>query len=564
MGLLDDFFGKEEIKQLKKQMIEKTNEVNRLELHLAELNNSRLTFERQVTHLEETVADRAAAQNSLTSELEQRKAEMDKQSIDFDALKRANSVREYQSTALIAELQKVVAAFAPKIAAAESERDAKADELQRSRAIHDEKDRGYLAREARLSEKSEKLLKERQKFQQQASDFHTREQHWKHIIEPQISKYELHTSLDLRQMQAEERQAQLYQLESVLKDREAEMIQRQCTDEVLKAREAEIFEWDQVLSDRTTELDARVARLNQKQIDLEALTNKLNALSLALAAFRERAEQIDNEATEIAAQARNIQAKEDEQQARHAERLAELRKERTELRNTAKELNLREIDIKDREKTVKSEGARTLILKNKNFELRKQEKSLKELLVDCNDEKQEEYNSKDLLFKENATLKSRISELVQAAGKRKSVSKIKESDEIEIDEYDPAKHGGEIAPPPPTFRSNTPLTALRYHVGLSGIGDAVERRELLRLIISCSFKQLPKVGSPDYMRQWGEGKSPQRIRCMAYHLSWNIGFQGAKETNEIARQHWLEDLKWLTKNYKAKIPTSKWPKVSIA
>lgn len=301
--------------------------------------------------------------------------------------------------------------------------------------------------------------------------------------------------------------------------------------------------------------------MTQKQSDLEALTNKLDSLSLELAAFRERAAQLDDEAAQIEVQAENIQAKEDEQQAKHAERLTELRQQRTELRKTVKELNLREVDLKEREKIVKRDEALILSLKNKNFELRKEEKRLNALLEECEGEKQDESSRKDFLLKENATLKTRIGELIQSAGKRKAV---KESDEIEIGEYDPAKHGGEIAPPPPAFRSNTPLTALHYHVGLSGIDDADERRELLRSIISCSFKQLPKVGSPDYMRQWGEGKSPQRVRCMAYHLSWNIGFQGAKETNELARQHWVEDLKWLTKNYKAKIPASRWPKVPIS
>lgn len=558
MGLLDDFFGKDEINQLKKELIEKTNEVTRLESSLSTLTNSQLAFEQKVAQLNKDVADGSVSHNALTMELAKSKAEIARQATEFESFKRTASDQRSQNSTTIAELQKAAAAFAPEIAAARSERDAKANELQRLRSIYDEKDRVYLDREAKLSEKSEKLLQERQKFQQQAMDLHTREQHWKHVIEPQISKYESHVSLDLRQNQIEDRQAQLEQLERALNEREADMVRRQCVDETLKSREAEISEWDQLLSDRAAELDAKAAALTQKQSDLEALTNKLDALSLELAAFRERAAQLDDEAAQIEVQAENIQAKEDEQQAKHAERLTELRQQRTELRKTVKELNLREVDLKEREKIVKCEEALILNLKNKNFELRKEEKRLNALLVECEGEKQEESSSKDFLLKENATLKSRIGELIQSAGKRKSV---KESDEIEIGEYDPAKHGGEIAPPPPAFRSNTPLTALHYHVGLSGIDDADERRELLRSIISCSFKQLPKVGSPDYMRQWGEGKSPQRVRCMAYHLSWNIGFQGAKETNELARQHWVEDLKWLTKNYKAKIPASKWPKV---
>ena len=558
MGLLDDFFGKDEINQLKKQLIEKTNEVSRLESSLSSLTNSQRAFEKKVEQLDKAVADGSVSHNALTVELAQSKAEIARQATEFESFKRTASDQKSQNSTTIAELQKTAAAFAPEIAAAKSERDAKANELQRLRSIYDEKDRVYLDREAKLSEKSEKLLQERQKFQQQAMDLHTREQHWKHVIEPQISKYESHVSLDLRQKQIEDRQAQLEQLERAVTEREADMVRRQCVDETLKSREAEISEWDQLLSERATELDAKAAVLTQKQSDLEAMTNKLDALSLELAAFRERAAQLDDEAAQIEAQAENIQAKEDEQQAKHSERLTELRQQRTELRKTVKELNLREVDLKEREKIVKRDEALILSLKNKNFELRKEEKRLNALLEECEGEKQEESSRKDFLLKENATLKSRIGELIQSAGKRKAV---KESDEIEIGEYDPAKHGGEIAPPPPAFRSNTPLTALHYHVGLSGIDDADERRELLRSIISCSFKQLPKVGSPDYMRQWGEGKSPQRVRCMAYHLSWNIGFQGAKETNELARQHWVEDLKWLTKNYKAKIPASRWPKV---
>ena len=558
MGLLDDLFGKDEINQLKKQLIEKTNEVTRLESSLSTLTNSQLAFEQKVAQLNKAVADGSVSHNALTMELAQSKAEIARQATEFESFKRTASDQKSQNSTTIAELQKTAAAFAPEIAAAKSERDAKANELQRLRSIYDEKDRVFLDREAKLSEKSEKLLQERQKFQQQAMDLHTREQHWKHVIEPQISKYESHVSLDLRQKQIEDRQAQLEQLERALNEREADMVRRQCVDETLKSREAEISEWDQLLSDRAAELDAKAAALTQKQSDLEALTYKLDALSLELAAFRERAAKLDDEAAQIEAQAEKIQTKEDEQQAKHAERLTELRQQRTELRKTVKELNLREVDLKEREKIVKREEALILNLKNKNFELRKEEKRLNALLVECEGEKQEESSSKDFLLKENATLKSRIGELIQSAGKRKAV---KQSDEIEIGEYDPAKHGGEIAPPPPAFRSNTPLTALHYHVGLSGIDDADERRELLRSIISCSFKQLPKVGSPDYMRQWGEGKSPQRVRCMAYHLSWNIGFQGAKETNELARQHWVEDLKWLTKNYKAKIPASRWPKV---
>ena len=51
MGLLDDFFGKDEINQLKKQLIEKTNEVTRLESSLSSLTNSQRAFEKKVEQI---------------------------------------------------------------------------------------------------------------------------------------------------------------------------------------------------------------------------------------------------------------------------------------------------------------------------------------------------------------------------------------------------------------------------------------------------------------------------------------------------------------------------------
>jgi chromosome segregation ATPase len=247
MGLLDDLFGKEEINQLKKQLIEKTNEVTRLETSLSTLTNSQRAFEQQVTELNKAVATGSASHNALTIELAQSQSEIARQATEFDAFKRTTADQKAQTSATTAALQKAAAEFAPELAAAKSERDAKANELQRLRAIYDEKDLGYLDREAKLSEKSEKLLQERQKFQQQAMDLHAREQHWKYVIEPQISKYESHLSLDLRQKQIDDSQAQLEQIETALSEREADMVRRQCVDEALKSREADISQWDQLL-----------------------------------------------------------------------------------------------------------------------------------------------------------------------------------------------------------------------------------------------------------------------------------------------------------------------------
>jgi septal ring factor EnvC (AmiA/AmiB activator) len=65
MGLLNDFFGKDEINQLKKQLIEKTNEVTRLESSLSTLTNSQLAFEQKVAQLNKAVADGSVSHNAL-------------------------------------------------------------------------------------------------------------------------------------------------------------------------------------------------------------------------------------------------------------------------------------------------------------------------------------------------------------------------------------------------------------------------------------------------------------------------------------------------------------------
>lgn len=127
--------------------------------------------------------------------------------------------------------------------------------------------------------------------------------------------------------------------------------------------------------------------------------------------------------------------------------------------------------------------------------------------------------------------------------------------------YDSRIDSVEIRPPKLDMRSKTPLTEMGYHVGKSGIQSASERREILCRIIDSSIEKLPKTGPASYMRQWGQANSMLRVRHVAYHLSWNIGFQGAKEENRLAKRHWIADLRWITSNLKGVTPDSKWPHV---
>lgn len=561
MGLLDDFRGKEEINQLKKQLTEKYDEVANLQ---TKLDEQRIANELEVTRLSNSAEESATANSALSRKLEQAKLANDRLTNDFEALVRSTAEDKSQAAITIADMNKKLAANAPEVAAIKAERDRTAQEIQGLQASYDDKDRGYQEREAKLAKKSEELLHERQKFQQQAMDLQRREQHWKQVVEPQLARYEAHCSLDLREQKLNALEAQLVVRDRDLNDLEADLIRRQCTDATLRAREAEIVEWENLLSDKEKNLQSTAEILNARRRSIEEKEVEQLAEAQRLSAFQARVDRLDKDEEALLEREKRLEIKKSVQAENHKIKLSKIRADRSALKTLKNQLDAHELDIKQREKEVKREEAQVLSLKNKNFALRKEEKRLNALLEECEGEKQKESSTKDSLQKENVTLKARIGELIQAAGKRKGASQPQESSEIEIGVYDPAIHGGEIAPPPPAFRSNTPLTALHYHVGLSGIEDADERRELLRSIISCALKKLPKVGSSEYMHQWGEGKSPQRVRCMAYHLSWNIGFQGAKDTNELARQHWLDDLKWLTQHYKAKVPASKWPKVPVS
>jgi hypothetical protein len=75
MVRLNDWFGKEEISQLKQRLTDKSNDVIRLESHIEKLNDSQLENQQLVAQLKKNVSDGIDSQNSLITELEEVKAE---------------------------------------------------------------------------------------------------------------------------------------------------------------------------------------------------------------------------------------------------------------------------------------------------------------------------------------------------------------------------------------------------------------------------------------------------------------------------------------------------------
>ena len=578
MALLDDFRGKEQIRRLNDQLSVKGTEISNLQSRLVEMSQQYRDSDAEVARLTTVASDNEAVIATLRHVSEQADVAHGHLVREFDLLKQAELERQAHAIAVIEDLNKRLSDVAPEIVRIRAEREKTLDEVRQLKGSLANSEREYLARESKLQEgitrlkdgdiklaaELEKLRHDRQKFQQQTINFFTREQHWKTVIEPQLRKYEAHCDFDSREIKIKSDEALLADRERELNVREGDLEQRQCTDANLRARSVEIDEWRKLLSDEDVRLQSLTAEANNKQEKYIEKESGLIAWAAELSAFQLRVAGLDKDVASLNEREKMFEVRESEKAANHKTRLSEIKSERVALKALKSQLCEYEQSVKQREIEVKSEEARQLNLKNKNFALRQDVKRLSELLNTCEETQIEAAGVNATLQDENVTLKARIAGLVKAAGQIKDATKPKGSSEVEIDGYDPVKHGGEIAPPPPAFRSNTPLTALHYHVGLSGIEDEDERRDLLRSIIVCSFRQLPKVGSPEYMRQWGEGKSPQRVRCIAYHLSWNIGFQGAKGTNELARQHWLDDLKWLTRCYKAKIPASRWPSVPRA
>lgn len=389
MGLLDDVFGKNEINRLKSLLLEKSNEILRHESAISEQNKSKNELAIQISAQENALSEKHEELQALTQKYGNLISEHARLVAQIENLKQDNSVQKSLHKEAIAELQTTLDSIKVQSAATKSERDAMAKDFANLRNLHVEKESRFQEREAKLAEKSERLLHERQKFQQQAAELHTREQHWKHIVEPKIKQFEVHLSLDSREQELIQLQSQLDILKRLLDERDADMLRRQIVDEALAKREQEINEWEQLLAARSAELDSKQTVQNNQQSDLDRQAKELSALNEELSVFRDRVCHIDEEASRITNENQKLEAKNLAQVAQHAERISEIRTQRSELRQAVKELNHRELEIKNREKEVKRDEASTINIKNKNFELRNEQKRLTALVQSLETEAQE-------------------------------------------------------------------------------------------------------------------------------------------------------------------------------
>jgi len=423
MGLLDDVFGKNQINQLKSQLLEKSNEILRLELEITEQNTRTNELAIQITAQEKSLSEKHEELRVLVQKHENLISEHAHLVVQKENLRQDNFAQKSLHQAAIADLQTALDTIKVESGVAKSERDAIAKDFANLRNLHVEKESRFQEREAKLAEKSERLLQERQKFQQQAAELHTREQHWKHIVEPKIIQYEAHLSLDSREQELTQLQSQLVILKRSMDERDADMLRRQIVDEALAKREQEINEWEQLLAARTVELDSKQTVQNNQQSDLDRQAKELSALNEELSVFRDRASQLDEEASIITSENLKLEAKHLAQVAQHADRIAEIRKHRNELRLAIKELNHREVDIKNRENEVKRDEASTINIKNKNFELRNEQKRLTALVQSLEAKAQEAFTLKSELEALRAKHQTLQSTLKSAENRAKGAEK---------------------------------------------------------------------------------------------------------------------------------------------
>jgi hypothetical protein len=108
--------------------------------------------------------------------------------------------------------------------------------------------------------------------------------------------------------------------------------------------------------------------------------------------------------------------------------------------------------------------------------------------------------------------------------------------------------------------SQSPLHAMGYRVGRQGLSSG-ERRSILGKAFSGG---LPHVENPEYMSQWGEPGSPERLRKMANDIAANCrNMKRRRNRSDQAIKEWESDLEWLEQTYYRGHFQFSWPRTSV-
>jgi hypothetical protein len=93
----------------------------------------------------------------------------------------------------------------------------------------------------------------------------------------------------------------------------------------------------------------------------------------------------------------------------------------------------------------------------------------------------------------------------------------------------------------------------------SAAGLSSGRRKAL--LTKAYEKDIPWVGSEEYMEWWGEPGTRQRLWRIAHHLACLIRTRRKNPTQEYAVDHWFEDLEMLKRTFYRSYMRFRWPNV---
>ena len=386
MGLLDGIFGKEEINQLKKQLVEKSDFISKIESQLAELIGVRISLEGELAKFQKIILEKNSSIQTLNENLSEYKYQRDGLSFELEKNNQLLIAFKFQSELEINEANLKIEAAQLAFQQALNKSNFEIKKFAELQLKINEKEAEFHEREKRLAEKSDKLQSERQKFQQQATDLHTREQRWKNSIEPQLEKYEFHQTLDTRKMELETHQSDLELKEEALKVFELDLVRRDCFDERLKFRETELNDLNVRLKLRESEVDATSNSLKKHEVELKSSQKKLDDWARELTKFQQRVNHIDQEEKNLNSKALALQAKESIQKEAYSKRLAEIRQQRSINQKLDLELTSRETLLYTREQKLAREEAKVLAIKESNKSLKNELLQVSELINSLTDE----------------------------------------------------------------------------------------------------------------------------------------------------------------------------------
>jgi chromosome segregation ATPase len=547
MGILDGIFGKAESDALRAALADKSARVEKLELELAECRQS--------------LAVSISARDAVGNENSTLRARLS----DLEPLAKANPALLAKIDSLEADLIQAwdgeetfksrVTRLEDELAQSRSDADRFAGEAKRLDASHAELKSEYIRlsqqnqniksaqaeherqlaeREAKLQEKSKRLQEQQVAITNRTSELQRQEKKWKQSVEPQLHRFEAHLSLEMRELACSELESKTSERAKALDHREGELARLGITAERLRVTGLHAEAQSNELQTREAELVELKDELSRQSDQLERRRKELDAKTRSLASFQSQIDNLKEEEASLQKRVDTLDRKEARRNRDWEKKREEIQEEYSQLRVDKDALKRREDELVDREREVARIAEQLSAFKRSNSALRDQLVTTKQQLEDC----------LQLRAKQSSSPGLRI-----AQGPRKP------------DPGDDVTVLPPISKPSLALRSNSPLTGAGYHVGSSGIKDEQERRDLLESFISTPLARLPKVGDSAYMKLWGEANTRMRIRYVAYHIYWNIEFQGARDTMDLARDHWLKDLKWLKRAYSESLPAEYWPEI---